>query len=147
FELVVLIDDLDRQATELAAEVIEPELEGIAHVIADRGRRAAKCADDADLDCLLPCPGRSGHEREHGCRGHACPGHLRFFPPVGAILSARISAILRLSSVSRNRPILALADPPNQAAAPGPNVAPIRLSLAGIPGFGTMGTAAGFQSE
>ena len=51
--LVVLVDDLDRQAADLAAEMIERELERVAHVVADRGDRAAERADEADLDGLL----------------------------------------------------------------------------------------------
>ena len=39
-ELVVLIDDLDRQTAELAAVMIEPQLERILHVVADRGDRS-----------------------------------------------------------------------------------------------------------
>ena len=35
--LVVLVNDLDRQPAELAAEMIEPKLERVFHVVADRG--------------------------------------------------------------------------------------------------------------
>ena len=41
-ELVVGVDDLDRQPAELAAVLIEPELERILHVVADRGDRALR---------------------------------------------------------------------------------------------------------
>ena len=53
FDLVVLIDDLNRQSAKLAAKMIEAEFEGILHVVADRGRRAAERRDEADLDGLL----------------------------------------------------------------------------------------------
>ena len=41
-ELVVLVNHLDRQPAELAAVMIEAELEGVFHVVADRGRRSAE---------------------------------------------------------------------------------------------------------
>ncbi len=50
---VVFVDDLDRQAAELAAEVVETELERIAHVVADGRGRAAERADEADFDGFL----------------------------------------------------------------------------------------------
>jgi hypothetical protein len=36
---------------------------------------STKGLSDADLDRLFLGPGRSGHEREHGCGGNACPDH------------------------------------------------------------------------
>ncbi len=38
FLRVVLVDDLNRQAAELAAEMVEAKLEGVAHVVADERR-------------------------------------------------------------------------------------------------------------
>src|SRR5206468_3882537 len=64
---VVLIDDLDREAAHLAAEMVEGKLDGIAHVVADDGGRAAEGADEADLHVSLL--GRSRRGREHGERG------------------------------------------------------------------------------
>ena len=69
---VVLIDHLHRQAADLAAEMIERELEGVAHVVADHGGRTAEGRDIADLDCFLLGQGRLhqawGRQRD-GCCG------------------------------------------------------------------------------
>jgi nucleoside-diphosphate-sugar epimerase len=56
--LIVLVDHLDRQGAHLAAEMIEREFEGVAHVAADHGRRTAERTDKADLDALLLRHGR-----------------------------------------------------------------------------------------
>jgi hypothetical protein len=89
-DLVILVDDLDGEAAKLAAEMIEPKLEGIAHVVADRGRRAGERADEADLDRFVLSCGGSRQEREHRGSGNACPDHVRFFPLVGALSSAEL---------------------------------------------------------
>ena len=52
-DLVVFVDDFDRQAAELAADMIEAELERVAHIVADHGDRAAKARNEADFDRLL----------------------------------------------------------------------------------------------
>ena len=52
-ELIVGVDDLDRQPAELAAMLVEPQLERVLHVVADGGDRPAEGRDEADLDCLL----------------------------------------------------------------------------------------------
>ena len=63
-DLVVLVDHLDRQAADLAAVMVEGELERVAHVVADRGDRAAERADEADLDGLLLRHRRAGRWRQ-----------------------------------------------------------------------------------
>ncbi len=91
---VVLVDDLDRQAADLAAEMVETELEGVAHIVADHGGRAAERADEADLDGLLlgRCVlnhGRPRRQRQRGRGGHRCyphrvdPSRWRTFPVHG----------------------------------------------------------------
>src|SRR5262245_58254981 len=60
--LIVLVDHLDRQAAELTPMMVEPKLEGIAHVRADCGHRPAKRADEPDLYRLL----------RHSWRGSDC---------------------------------------------------------------------------
>ena len=62
--LVVLVDDLDRHAADLAAEMVERELERVAHVVADDRGRAAEGRDKADLDGLLLRQGRRGPEQQ-----------------------------------------------------------------------------------
>ena len=63
-------------AAQLAAEMVEPELERVAHIVADGGGRAAECADEADLDRLLLGHRRSRDKRERGggcdCSPHHC---------------------------------------------------------------------------
>jgi len=63
FGLIVLVDHLDRQAADFKAVMVESQLEGIAHVRADRGHRPAEGADEADLYRLLR-HGRRGSERD-----------------------------------------------------------------------------------
>src|SRR5260370_19559001 len=61
--LIVLVDHLDRLAAHLAAEMIERELERIAHVVADHRGRAAEGRDKPDLDAVPRrggCPWREG---------------------------------------------------------------------------------------
>src|SRR5262249_41708944 len=65
--LVVLVDHLDREAADLAVEVVERELNRVAHIVADDSGRAAEGTDKADLDASLL--GRSRRGREHGKRG------------------------------------------------------------------------------
>ena len=50
---VVFVDHLDRETADLAAHMIERELERIAHVVADHRGRAAEGRDEADLDRLV----------------------------------------------------------------------------------------------
>ena len=73
-DLVVLVDDFDRQPADLAAEMVEAELERIAHVVADRGGRAAERRDEADLDGLLlrRCLLNHGRRRDQRQRGGPC---------------------------------------------------------------------------
>jgi hypothetical protein len=73
--LVVLVNDLDRQAAELAAVMVKPELERVAHVVADGGGRAAECADEADLHCLLLGHRRPRDKRERGGGCDSSPDH------------------------------------------------------------------------
>ena len=52
--------------------MVERELEGIVHVVADDGNRAAERADEADLDRLLLSRGRrrgDGGQRDSGAAG------------------------------------------------------------------------------
>ncbi len=48
-ELVVGIDDLGRQAADLAAEHRQREVGGVLHVLADDAGRSAQRRDEADL--------------------------------------------------------------------------------------------------
>ncbi len=82
FELVVLVDDLDRAATQLAPEMIEPELERVAHVVADRGDRPAERADDADLERLL---GERRRRAEGKQRDRSHQNSLHVHPPKGKL--------------------------------------------------------------
>ena len=71
-DLIVLVNHLDRHAADLAAEMVERELEGIAHVVADGRNGAAERADEADLDRLLLSHGRhcgDGGQRDNGAAG------------------------------------------------------------------------------
>jgi len=77
---IVLVDDLDRQAADLAPEVIEAELECIAHVVANRRSRPAKRADEADFDRLLLRPrllsrARRRGQSKRGCGNNSSPDH------------------------------------------------------------------------
>src|SRR5262249_15012147 len=52
--------------THLAAHMVERELEGIAHVVADRGNRTAECTDEANFyGFLLGC--RRGRCKQQRC--------------------------------------------------------------------------------
>ena len=43
-------------AAHLAVDLVERELDGVAHVVADRTLRAGEGRDKADLDLLRLCP-------------------------------------------------------------------------------------------
>ena len=58
---VVFVENLDRLSGHLAAEMLEAEVEPVAHVVANRRSRTAERADETDLDGV----------RCHGCRRHA----------------------------------------------------------------------------
>src|SRR5262249_31396313 len=62
--LIVFVDHLDRQVTDLTTAMVEPKLEGIAHVRADRGHRPAEGADEANLYRLLLRHGGPSGERD-----------------------------------------------------------------------------------
>ena len=47
---VVLVENLDRLSRHLAAEMLEAEIETVAHIVADRRGRTAERADETDLD-------------------------------------------------------------------------------------------------
>src|SRR5262249_25948470 len=50
--LVVAIDDLDVEAADLPAKVIERQLDGVLHVLADDAGRSRQRGDETDLDRL-----------------------------------------------------------------------------------------------
>ena len=52
-QLVVDDDDLDLPPAELAAEVLDGELEAVARLLAEHGRGARQRQDQADLELLL----------------------------------------------------------------------------------------------
>ena len=52
-DLVVAVDDLGVEAADLAAEVVERELDRVLHVLADDALRARQRGDEADLELLL----------------------------------------------------------------------------------------------
>jgi hypothetical protein len=73
---VVLEQNLDRLSRHLAAEMLEAEIEAVAHVVADRGGRAAERPDEADFHTVS----------RHSCRcdvrrGQARQGHDRDCKP------------------------------------------------------------------
>jgi hypothetical protein len=49
---VVLVEDLDRLSRHLVPEMLEREVEAIAHIVADRGGGAAECADKANFHAV-----------------------------------------------------------------------------------------------
>ena len=65
-ELVVLHQHVGVASAELAAEFFHRELEAVALLLAEHGRRARQRRQDADLHFVL-CAGGGGRER--GCRG------------------------------------------------------------------------------
>lgn len=81
--LVVLVNDLNRQAAELATEMIEPELKRVFHVGADRAGGPAERTDKPDFDGLILSRGRPCQQRESGRRYNcnalhgAIPSHYR----------------------------------------------------------------------
>ena len=87
FLLVVLVDDFNGQSAELASEVVEAKLEGVAHVVADEGAGTTERIDEADFDRLFLGRGLPHRERERDrdCSNKSCPGH-----PCILFLAARI---------------------------------------------------------
>src|SRR5258708_12052356 len=79
--LIVLVDHLDRFAAHLAAEMIERELERIAHVVADHRGRAAEGRDKPDLDGV---PRRGGGPQRESPRPPppGCLFHFQSPPPL-----------------------------------------------------------------
>src|SRR6185436_19569282 len=76
--LIVLVDNLDRQVAHLAAEVIEREFEGIAHIVADDCGRPAARADEADFHASLlgrrgPCSKEHQRRRRNEELFHGTP--------------------------------------------------------------------------
>ena len=64
-EFVVLDEQLDLAAAELAAHVLDRELEAVAELLAEHGRRARQRGDDADFQLVLRagCGRRKGTDR------------------------------------------------------------------------------------
>ena len=52
-------DHLDLAPAELAAERLDREIEAVAELLADHGRRPGQCGDDADLELFLRLRGRT----------------------------------------------------------------------------------------
>jgi len=76
--LVVAVDDLDVESADLAAQVLERQLDRVLHVLADDAGRARQRGDEPDLDGL---GGEDGLAREHAgplrrsdARGRQAPG-------------------------------------------------------------------------
>src|SRR5262249_57666789 len=61
-----LVAVLARGSAELAPVMNEPEREGVAHVVPDRGNRPAERADEADLERLLGQGRRHAERNERG---------------------------------------------------------------------------------
>ena len=59
-DLVVAVDDLGLEPADLAAEVVERELDRVLHVLADDALRAGQRGDEADLQRV----GRAGGARQ-----------------------------------------------------------------------------------
>ena len=97
-ELVVAVEHLDRQAADLAAEVLDGELDRLLHVLADHALRAGHRADEADLDLLLL---RCRRHRESDAR-RQCSGENGFDHCV----------LLRRSNSNRNLGLGSLEDDP-----------------------------------
>ena len=76
-EFVVLHDHLDLAAAELAAEVLDRELEAVAQLLAEHRRRSGERGDDADLELFL-CAHGGGHKRQgrSGCEQREYSIHL-----------------------------------------------------------------------
>jgi hypothetical protein len=66
---------LGGQAADLAAEMIERQLEGVAHVVADRGGGTAERRDEPDLRAVLRRR-RRGCQREQGREARGSCSHL-----------------------------------------------------------------------
>ena len=88
---VVLVENLDRLSGHLAAEMLEAEIEAVAHVVADRRGRTAERADETDLD------GVRRHRGWYGRRRHARQGNDRGYKPRSRFthVSSQCGALLR----------------------------------------------------
>src|SRR5271163_1075325 len=61
FLRIVLVNDLDRPAGHLPAQVLKAEIEPVAHIIPDRRGRAAESSDETDFNAV----GSSGRRRRN----------------------------------------------------------------------------------
>jgi hypothetical protein len=61
--LIILVDDLGGDAADLAAEMVERELEAVAHIVADHRGGPAERGDETDLGALL-CRNRRDRQRQ-----------------------------------------------------------------------------------
>ena len=95
-EFVVLHDDFDLAAAELAAEVFHRELEAVAQLLAEHGGRAGQRGDDADLELVLSA-GTGRYQRQGGNGRKRRESSVHFPPPNGneRVLIAAVIAILR----------------------------------------------------
>src|SRR6185436_2461459 len=78
-DLVVAVEHLDVEAADLAAEVVERELDRFLHELAHHALRAGERADEADLDFLLLRHRRRGESEGGGKRREN--GFTHEFPP------------------------------------------------------------------
>ncbi|MEJ2379068.1 MAG: branched-chain amino acid ABC transporter permease [Pseudolabrys sp.] len=89
--LIVLDDELDVGAAQLAAVLVEIHLEAVAHVLADLGKDAGHRRDEADTQFLglgRRCHAQAEHEaaQEHGCQASQCACH--FLPSLSLSISS-----------------------------------------------------------
>ena len=84
-EFVVLHDDLDLAAAELAAEVFHRELEAVAQLLAEHRRRAGQRGDDADLELVLSA-GAGRDQRQGGNRREWRKYSIHFPPPIAKLV-------------------------------------------------------------
>src|SRR5207253_6266535 len=71
--LVVAVDDLDLEPADLAPQVIERQLDGILHVLADDAGRARERGDEPDLDGLGGAGDLAREQPRHETENHAEP--------------------------------------------------------------------------
>ena len=74
---VVLVDHLDRLAAHLAAQMVERELERVAHVVADHSGGTAEGGDKADLDGVARARGLRQRQSGNACQPE-CLFHIGF---------------------------------------------------------------------
>src|SRR5207249_1610012 len=71
--LVVAVDDLDLEPADLAPQVIERQLDGILHVLADDAGRARERGDEPDIDGLGGAGDLAREQPRHETENHAEP--------------------------------------------------------------------------